>query len=95
MIGREYEVLGLVVAVALRPPKGQMLLEWYVPTGEVGLAGRIDRDLSAAMAVVCVGVSGGEMCVELGRDGDARGMMSLCSGGPEKNGYWAVGWLLV
>jgi hypothetical protein len=46
-----------------------------------GLAGRIDSDLSAEMAEV--GVAGGEMCVELGRDGDARGMMSLGSGGAE------------
>lgn len=71
----------------MRPLNGQMLDEWYVPTtGEVGLAGRIDSDLRAEMAdvwVVETGVPGGEMCVELGREGDARGMMSLCSGGAE------------
>jgi hypothetical protein len=54
---------------------------WYVPTGEVGLAGLIDSDLRAAIADA--GVTGGATCVELGREGEARGMMSLGSGGPE------------
>lgn len=78
MAGREYELLGLVAAT-LRA-KGQMP-EWYVPTGDVGLAGRIDSDLRADIADA--GVTGGEMCVELGREGEARGIMSLGSGGPE------------
>jgi hypothetical protein len=47
----------------------------------VGLAGRIDSDLRADIADA--GVMGGEICVELGREGEARGMMSLGSGGPE------------
>lgn len=65
-------------------------LEWYVPTGDVGLGGRIDNDLRAETADCVAGVAGGEMCVELGREGDARGMISLGSGGPEKKGYWVA-----
>lgn len=59
--------------------------------GEVGLAGRIDSDLRADTADVWLaGVVGGEMWVRLGREGEARGMISLGSGGPEKKGYWVA-----
>jgi hypothetical protein len=47
----------------------------------VGLAGRIDSDLRADLADA--GVMGGEFCVELGGEGEARGMISLGSGGPD------------
>jgi hypothetical protein len=47
----------------------------------VGLAGLIDSDLRADIADA--GVTGGEICVELGREGEARGMISLGSGGAE------------
>lgn len=56
-----------------------------VETGEGGLDGRMLSDLSAETALVyCVvfGVVGGEKYVELGRDGEARGMMSRGSGSP-------------
>jgi hypothetical protein len=39
------------------------------------------------MADCVVDVVVGEKCVELGREGEARGMISLGSGGPEKKGY--------
>jgi hypothetical protein len=47
----------------------------------------MDSDLRAEMADWVAGVLGGETCVELGREGEARGMISRCSGGPENNGY--------
>jgi len=73
-------VLGLVVTLR---PKGQRFA-WYVPTGDEGLGGRIESDLSAEIAVMCVsGDTGGEKCVELGLDGEARGIMSLGSCAPE------------
>ena len=39
----------------------------------------MDKDLRAEMAVIWLGVVGGEMCVEFGREGEARGMISLGS----------------
>ena len=75
----EYELPGL--AAVLRP-NGQRF-EGYAPTGEDGLEGRIERDFSADMADVWLvpGDIGGEKYVELGLDGEARGMMSLGSCG--------------
>lgn len=52
--------------------------------GEGGLGGRyVDMERNAVTAVVVVGVAGGEKWVELGLDGEARGMMSLGSETPE------------
>jgi len=61
------------------------MLEWYVPTGDDGLGGRIESDLRAEMADVWLvsGEMGGEKCIELGLDGEARGMISLGSCAPE------------
>lgn len=71
-----YELSGLV-AVPL--PNDQTPL-WEVPImGDVGLGGRMySDDLSAFTAV-----EGGEKCVELGLEGEARGTISLGSGAPE------------
>jgi len=53
--------------------------------GDGGLGGRIESDLSAEMADVWLTPDppGGEKCIELGLEGEARGMISLGSGTPE------------
>jgi len=74
---RVYDVLGLRA-------KGQMLEPWYVPGG-LGGPSRMESDLRADMADVGRAALGGgdERCRELGREGEARGMMSLGSGFPD------------
>jgi hypothetical protein len=48
----------------------------------------MERDLSAEIAEgTSAGVVGGDISVEVGRDGEARGMMSRGSGGAEYTGY--------
>jgi len=85
-VGREYEEPGLA---ADPRAKGQMPpLSWYVAVmvGDGGLGSRIVSDRRAVMAdmgLAPLGLVGGEKCIELGRDGEARGMMSLGSGFPD------------
>jgi hypothetical protein len=80
-------VLGLVAALRLN---GQMML-LLLALGEGGLGGRTLRDRRADMAGVWCGyaaevpgVAGGDWLryIDDGRDGEARGTMSLGSGKP-------------
>lgn len=86
-----YEFPGLVATLR---PKGQRLLP-LLPVGDGGLGGPIVRERRAEMADVwwccwCVGgaamlgEAGGELlrCIEVGREGEARGIMSLSSDCP-------------
>lgn len=75
-----YEVPGLVATLR---PNGQMLP--LLPVGDGGLDGPMLRDRSAEIAdewcALVPGEPGGELlrCIDVGRDGVARGMMSLGS----------------
>ena len=74
---------GLTAALPL-DEKGHMVL-WYAALGDGGLESRMESDLRAEMADVwlAAAAAGDEKCIELGRDGEARGMMSLGSELPD------------